>query len=119
MNRDGFQARAYHGATKHSLQSVRANQHQLVWNNQPRPFKLYVNAETVSLGEIAPDSTMHALDAIASMTSLGASRNALTTAALASVLHYSAGITKRIKYGEHVMEFRAAACTGALYHIDV
>jgi SagB-type dehydrogenase family enzyme len=119
MNRDGFQVRAYHEATKHSLQSVRANQHQLVWNNQPRPFKIYVEAETVSLGEVAPDSTMHALDAIASGASPEAPGNAVTTAALASVLHYSAGITKRIKYGEHVMEFRAAACTGALYHIDV
>jgi SagB-type dehydrogenase family enzyme len=119
MANDGSKARAYHEATNHSLQSVRSNQHQLIWNNQPRPFKLYADAETVSLGEIAPDSTMHALDAIASTGSPDAPGRALTTPILAALLHYSAGITKRIQYGQHVMEFRAAACTGALYHIDV
>lgn len=40
---------------------------------------------------------------------------------IAKLLHYSAGITKRIKYpppwGE--IPFRAAACTGALYHIEL
>jgi SagB-type dehydrogenase family enzyme len=119
MNDDGSAAREYHQATDHSLQSVRSNQHQLVWNNQPRPFKLYVDVDSVALADVAPDSAMHALDAISSTGSTENTSGVLTNSSLASLLHYSAGITKRIEFGAHTMEFRAAACTGALYHIDV
>jgi SagB-type dehydrogenase family enzyme len=38
---------------------------------------------------------------------------------LARLLYYSAGITKRIRYPQGEMLFRAASCTGALYHIDL
>jgi SagB-type dehydrogenase family enzyme len=40
--------------------------------------------------------------------------------ALARLLHFSAGVTrKRVYPGGQTMYFRAAACTGALYHIDL
>ena len=39
--------------------------------------------------------------------------------ALAHLLFFSAGITKQIDHGGHDMYFRAAACTGALYHIEL
>ena len=38
---------------------------------------------------------------------------------LARLLHFSAGITKRIKVPAGEMQFRAASCTGALYHIEL
>ncbi len=38
---------------------------------------------------------------------------------LARLLHYSAGITKRIRYPHGERLFRAASCTGALYHVDL
>jgi SagB-type dehydrogenase family enzyme len=38
---------------------------------------------------------------------------------LASLLYYSAGITKRKQYSGGEILFRAAACTGALYHIEL
>ena len=34
-------------------------------------------------------------------------------------MHFSAGITKQIDYPWGAMAFRAAACTGALYHIEL
>src|SRR5207302_7754169 len=34
-------------------------------------------------------------------------------------LHHSAGITKQLRFPGGVMDFRAAACTGALYHIEL
>ena len=40
-------------------------------------------------------------------------------AALAKLLHYSAGITRTLRFDGGVMAFRAAACTGALYHIEL
>ena len=38
---------------------------------------------------------------------------------MARILHFSAGITKKIDYPWGPMLFRAAACTGALYHIEL
>jgi len=38
---------------------------------------------------------------------------------LAEILFLSAGITRRRSYPGGEMLFRAAACTGALYHIDI
>jgi SagB-type dehydrogenase family enzyme len=38
---------------------------------------------------------------------------------LASLLYFSAGITKRKQYPGGEILFRAAACTGALYHIEL
>ena len=38
---------------------------------------------------------------------------------MASVLHYSNGITRRLRFDGEAMLFRAAACTGALYHIEL
>ncbi|HEX3244676.1 MAG TPA: SagB/ThcOx family dehydrogenase, partial [Chloroflexota bacterium] len=119
MTNPGSQARHYHQATNHTLESVRSSQHRLVWNNQPRPFKLYVRAEPVSLGDLPPDSAFPALDAIASSELGDVDRQPLTTSTLKTLLHYSAGITRTISIGSGSMQFRAAACTGALYHIDV
>ena len=43
---------AYHQATKHTYQSVRAGAHYLDWKNQPNPFRIYEGAATILL---APD----------------------------------------------------------------
>src|ERR1700722_183960 len=43
---------AYHQATKHTYQSVRAGAHDLDWKNQPNPFRSYEGAPTILL---APD----------------------------------------------------------------
>jgi SagB-type dehydrogenase family enzyme len=40
---------AYHHATKHTFDSVRANAHFLDWRNQPNPFRTYEGAPLVSL----------------------------------------------------------------------
>jgi SagB-type dehydrogenase family enzyme len=39
--------------------------------------------------------------------------------ALARLLYFSAGITKTLRFPWGAMPFRAAACTGALYHIEL
>ena len=60
---------------------------------------------------------MPALSAIAS----GAVETAAmpTRQSLAEILFLSAGVTRRRAYPGGEMLFRAAACTGALYHIDL
>ena len=48
-NRQTEAAWAYHDATKHSYQSIRAMAHHLDWDNQPLPFKIYSNLPAIPL----------------------------------------------------------------------
>ena len=108
----------YHERTKHSPASVRANRHMLDWSIQPLPFKIYDDVPALPLPRELGVSTMPALEAIASTAGGDVATPDLRQ--LARLLHFSAGITRRKAYpGGQVMYFRAAACTGALYHIDV
>ncbi len=110
---------AYHEATKHSVESVRRGAHMLDYTTMPHPWKLY---ET-PLPETPLPSQLARTGVSAHEALLGAGTVAgeaeLTKANLASVLQLSAGITKRLRAGGGYMYFRAAACTGALYHIEL
>ena len=44
VNKETERLFAYHQATKHTYQSVRANAHYLDWSNQPNPFRTYEGA---------------------------------------------------------------------------
>ncbi len=96
----------YHQRTKHSLYSIQTDPHYLDWENQPLPFKVYSTLEGIPLPR---------------ELNRGASASgALDVQDLARLLYYTAGITKTKVFpngAEH--HFRAAACTGALYHIDI
>lgn len=106
----------YHAATKHSPISIRTNQHSLDWKNQPMPFKVYQDVDALSMPRGLSSSSMPALDAISTLSS---SDRKPSLDDLAKLLYYSAGITKSYDHGSHKLYFRAAACTGALYHIDL
>jgi SagB-type dehydrogenase family enzyme len=109
----------YHERTKHSPASVRANRHRLDWAIQPLPFKIYDGVPALPLPRELGASAMPALQAIATPGG-GDEVRAPDLRQLARLLHWSAGITRCTEYpGGQVMYFRAAACTGALYHIDV
>ena len=118
-NRETEAAWAYHNGTKHSRASVRANRHDLDWENQPLPFKIYPDLEAIPLPQHLSSSTMAALEAIALTGPPVSGGQNPTTQTLAEILFLSAGITRRRKHGGGEILFRAAACTGALYHIDL
>ena len=109
----------YHDGTKHSLSSMYNDPHSLDFSNQPLPFKVYSDLEPIPLPRDFPESGVSALDAISSkgVESDGECVPDLKT--LASILFYSAGITKKRAFPGGEMLFRAAACTGALYHIEL
>jgi len=62
---------------------------------------------------------MPALDAISTSAGLSSDVQVPNFVTLSKILHFSAGITKRIDYPWGEMPFRAAACTGALFHIEL
>jgi hypothetical protein len=117
-NRNSEAAWAYHEATKHSNASVRANPHFLDWANQPRPFKIYPALKVLGLpGEVRPTGVA-ALSAIAQSIP-GGENAAPDLEAIAQLLYLSAGVTRHRKYPGGEIYFRAAACTGALYEVEV
>jgi SagB-type dehydrogenase family enzyme len=118
-NLDAQAAWKYHEGTKHSYWSVRTNRHVLDWANQPLPFKIYPTIERIALPRDVPQTGVAALAAIsADVRALG--RDAVPDLQdLARILFFSAGITKQRKYPGGEIFFRAAACTGALYEIEL
>ncbi len=114
-NRDLEATWAYHNGTKHSFQSIHSSRHSLDRQNQPLPFKVYPALEPIPLPRLEPSGA----PALATSDSEPLGECVPGLGLLGRVLYYSAGITKRIRYPQGEMSFRAASCTGALYHIDL
>jgi SagB-type dehydrogenase family enzyme len=112
----------YHEATKHSYTSVRTNPHFLDFGNQPLPFKIYTSLEPSRMPTEVRQTGVAALSAIAASLpdqALGQANAAPDLEAVAQLLYLSAGITRQRKYPGGEIYFRAAACTGALYEVEL
>src|ERR1700683_1260913 len=118
-NRDIEAAWQYHDGTKHSYSSIRTNLHFLDWANRPRPFKVYPTVEAFPLPRDAPQTGVAALSAISESVSPWPVNAIPDLQDLARILYFSAGITKQRAYPGGEIYFRAAACTGALYEIEL
>src|SRR5882672_9110357 len=117
-NRNPEVAWTYHDATKHSYTSIRTNPHFMDWSNQPLPFKIYPTLEPMRLPGEQRQTGVAALSAIAE--SVSSRTNASPDLeAVAQLLYLSAGITRKRKYPGGELYFRAAACTGALYEVEL
>lgn len=116
-NRNTEAARDYHEKTKHSPASVRSGPHSLDWANQPHPFKVYEAPGSLPLEQHLGSSDAPALRAVSESAPEGYRQ--VTRQELGELLFLCAGITRRRRYFGGEMLFRAAACTGALYHIDL
>jgi len=113
---EGVSAIDYHERTKHTPQSVRRGTVPNV-DNKPRPYKVYTDPSRVPLDDAVPDPAMPALRTVASRDPHGDTD--VDREALAGLCYYAAGVTKTIRRRGRDHHFRAAACTGALYHVDL
>ncbi len=119
-NQDLDVALTYHAETKHSYDSVYRDHHFLDWDNQPRPYKDYRTLTPIALPPSLPETQHPALHNLTPAETVSDPLRLPTLADLAYVLFYAAGVTKRrVLPGYGDMLFRAAACTGALYHIEL
>jgi SagB-type dehydrogenase family enzyme len=84
---------------------VRTSTHVLDWANQPLPFKIYSSVGGVPLPRDLPSSHAEA--------------DHLDIGLLARLCLYANGVTKTLRFPGGEMPFRAAACTGALYHVEL
>src|SRR5260370_278541 len=109
---------AYHEATKHSYASIRSSPHFLDWRNRPLQFKIYPALAPMALPREVRQSGVAALSAIAE--SIPEQTDASPDLeAVAQLLYLSAGITRKRSYPGGELCFRAAACTGALYEVEL
>src|SRR5271157_5403826 len=118
-NRDIHAAWKYHDATKHSYWSIRNNPHFLDWANRPQPFKIYPKIEPLLLPRDVAQTGVAALSAISQPRPSSWADSVPDLQDLARILYFSAGITKQHAYPGGEIYFRAAACTGALYEIEL
>ncbi|MCZ6656467.1 MAG: SagB/ThcOx family dehydrogenase [Gammaproteobacteria bacterium] len=115
----------YHATTNHSEAKLSRDSHVLDWNNQPRPFKIYCDVESVPLPSdptLLVGASPPLLDVIATAPAdvEGSAERIPDLEVLARTLYLAAGIIKRKRYpGGGEMLFRAYPNTGALYHIDL
>src|SRR5215470_5751808 len=120
MNNRGIQAAwKYHDDTKHSYWSIRAQPHFLDWANRPLSFKVYPKIEPLPLPRDVPQTGVAALSAVSALTPSSRADSVPDVQDLARLLYFSAGITKQRAYPRGEIYFRAAACTGALYEIEL
>lgn len=118
-NRDLEATWTYHNETKHSFESLRANPHRLDWPNRPVSFKNYTTLEPIPLPSDSVSSETPALTVISSADAAPSDGSLPDLRTIAQLLFLSAGVTRRRAYQGGELLFRAASCTGALYHIDL
>lgn len=109
----------YHNGTKHSYLSLRAHPHFLDWENKPLLFKIYPTLEVTRLPKDFRQTGVTALSAIASRGVAAKGKILPTFEDIAQLLFFSAGVTRSRKFPGGEIFFRAAACTGALYEIEL
>ncbi len=118
-NRNTEAAWHYHDLTKHSYWSIRASPHYLDWANKPSPFKIYPDIGPIPLPRTLVQTLAPAVEVVASTGGAFTAERSPDLARLASILYYSAGVTKHRTYPGGELYFRAAACAGALYPTEV
>ena len=118
-NRDVQATWKYHDGTKHSYWSIRNNPHFLDWANRPQPFKIYPKIEPLPLPRDVPQTGVAALSAISEPAPSSRADSVPDLRDLSRILYFSAGITKQRAHPGGEIYFRAAACTGALYEIEL
>lgn len=122
MNNQDIQAAwDYHDGTSHPGGRLMDPHHRYGPDMQPLLFKIYKGLPPIPLPMDSAPLGVSALEAIADRVPAAEGEPSLNLPGAARLLFYSAGITKTIQYPPPWgrIPFRAAACTGALYHIEL
>src|SRR6202142_1255528 len=118
-NRDMQATWKYQDGTKHSYWSIRNSPHFLDWANRPQPFKIYPKIEPLPLPRDVPHTGVAPPSPISEPVPSSRADSVPDVQDLARILYFSAGITKQRSHPGGEIYFRAAACTGALYEIEL
>lgn len=119
-NRDTQAAWEYHDGTKHPNGGFLDWWYEFDPSLRPWPFKEYRDLPPRDLPLDTHELGVPALEAICVHDGATGTAHAVDLPALTRLFYYAAGITKWLTRGPgEKIPFRAAACTGALYHIEI
>src|SRR2546425_11642558 len=116
--KDFSSALLFHEATKHSEVSIGTSAHYLDWDNKPAQFKEYRNLPSVALPRNFPRPQENAITAIRGQPQNTGAKQ-IDLGVLAEILFFSAGLTRKTRFGKESYFMRAASATGALYPIEL
>ena len=119
MNKDIKYALEYHQETKHSEVSIRSSNHYLDWDNKPKPFKFYTSLPSEALPVDFPIPSLNVITMKDTSQIPFPVDTKIDIKLLSSLLFFSSGITRQIKYPYGSYFMRAAPATGALYPIEL
>lgn len=114
-------AREYHERTTHAPGSIGGDGDRMNPRIKPRPYKLYADQPQVSISELG-DVSEPALSAIAvsdADLSEETTVSEFDAKTLHTLCHYATGVTKELEKSGQRHQYRAASCTGKLYHVDL
>ena len=117
-DRRPYSVLSYHEETKHSELSAKMSAHTLDWENKPSPFKVYRDQSWFPLPRDFLHPGEESLAAVGNVVSR-TKRNAVDLEAVAELLFFSAGLTRKMMVGPDFYYMRAASATGALYPIEL
>src|SRR5256712_1197309 len=116
--KDFSSAMTYHEATKHSEVSIGTSAHYLDWDNKPAQFKEYKNLASIALPRNFPRPEKNSIKAIKGETN-DADVRFIDIGVVSELLFFSAGLTRKMRFGKEFYYMRAASATGALYPIEL
>ncbi len=110
----------YHNGTKHPNGTLMVRQHPYDPAFRPNPYKIYKNLQSTNLPLNKSPIGKSALNAILENIKPAGTDLVPDLNILSKILYFSGGVTKTINFPRlGGVEFRAASCTGALYHIEI
>src|SRR3989442_683558 len=116
--KDFSSALTYHEATKHSEVSIVTSAHYLDWENKPAQFKEYKNLPSIALPHDFARPEGNSIRAIRGELPDAVSQQ-IDIGVLSELLFFSAGLTRKMRFGGEFHYMRAASATGALYPIEL
>jgi len=119
LNEEIKYALEYHQETKHSQMSIRLSNHYLDWDNKPKSFKFYSNIPSIALPTDFPLPKLNVITMKETSQVTASDNPKINIELLSSLLFFSSGITRQIKFPHGKYYMRAAPATGALYPIEV
>src|SRR5712691_3727217 len=111
-------ALTYHEATKHSEVSIGTSPHYLDWDNKPAQFKEYNNLPSIALPRNFPRPERNSIKAVEGETKDTGAKH-VDLEVISELLFFSAGLTRKMRFGKEFYYMRAASATGALYPIEL
>ena len=111
----------YHNGTRHPNGIFLMRPHSFDSSQRPYPYKVYKDVKSIPL-PVDKYATLSALKSISEFIEKDELGNnpAPDLQSMGRILYFSGGITKTVNFaGLGEFDFRAASCTGALYHIEM